>query len=390
MKSNSQATNSSNEELNISKNMEPAGVPEAANKLLTALWKDDNQVHQMGELDGKSRAFKNTVVGDEQAAIELAKTKSANGADVYFAPAGYANASSRTAANATGAYGFWMDIDCGSQKAQDGKGYLTPEDALSALDTFCDATGLPKPTHIVLSGGGIQVYWAVTDHIERIQWQAVAAKLKSLTQAQGLLADPSRTADIASVMRMPGTMNYKYTPPRPVVMHYAADTCIDTSVMLSAIEIAHQKWCVVPVQARAPAPHVDSANSEDDDKTPPPDLNFLASVLRALDPDCDEKTWKFYRLAPLAREARMHPHLKDELRELARSWSSGELRGIPSKAWNTAGRGGWTGRQWFEYEWKRFTKPSTFKGRPTTIGTIIDDAKAAGWTYEAYRNGGAV
>ena len=390
MKNKSQATNSTNEELNISTNTEPAGVPEAANKLLTALWKDDNQIHQMGVLDSKSHAFINKVLNDKQAAIKFAQTKSAAGMDVYLACAGYANASSRTAANATGAYAYWMDIDCSEQKAQDGKGYLTPEDALSAVNKFCDATGLPKPTYIVQSGGGIQVYWTVTVHIERIQWQAYAAKLKAVAQAHGLLADPSRTADIASVMRMLGTLNYKYTPPRPVVMHYAADTCIDTSVMLSAIEAAHQKWCVVPVQASAPAPHVDSANNEDDDETPPPDLNFLASVLRVLDPDCDERIWKLYRIAPLAREARLHPHLKGDLRELARSWSSGKLRGIPSKAWNTVGRGGWTGRQWFDYEWKRFTKPSTYQGRETTIGTIIADAKAAGWTYEAYRNGGAI
>lgn len=62
------------------------------------------------------------------------------------------------------------------------------------------------------------------------------------------------------------------------------------------------------------------------------------------------------------------------------------------KAWHTVGRGGWTGRQWFDYEWKRFTKPSTYQGRETTIGTIIADAKDAGWTYDGYRgfgNGGA-
>jgi len=370
--------------------MENEGNSDGADKLLTANWKKEGQIHQMGEMDNKSRVFKNTAVKDKQSATQFAKTKSAAGVDVYLACAGYANDFSRTAANATGAYAFWMDIDCGEQKAQAGKGYLTVEEALSALDRFCDAACLPKPTHIVLSGGGIQVYWTVNDHIERIQWQAFATKLKAVAQALGLQADPSRTADIASVMRMPGTLNYKYTPPRPVVVHYAADTCIETTEMISAIEAAHQKWCVVPVQASAPASEVGPTSNQSDVETPPPDLDFLASVLRVLPPDCDEKTWKFYRLAPLAREARMHSHLKDALRELARAWSSGELGGIPSKAWHTVGRGGWTGRQWFDYEWKRFSKPSTYQGRETTIATIIADAKAAGWTYEAYRNGGAI
>ncbi len=393
MENNSQAVNSIAVELNKAASMETAGFSECADKLLTVVWKNEYQIHQMGEMDSKSRVFKNTAVKDKQSATQFAKTKSAAGVDVYLACAGYANESSRTAANATGAYGFWMDIDCGEQKAQAGKGYLTVEAALSALDKFCDDAGLPKSTHIILSGGGIQAYWTVTNHIERDLWQVVAAKLKALTQAQGLLADPSRTADIASVMRMPGTLNYKYTPPRPVVVHYAADTCIETSEMLSAIEAAHQKLCFVPVQALTPAREVEVTSNQSGDETPPPDLEFMASVLRVLPPDCDEKTWKFYRLAPLAREARLHSHLKDALRELARAWSSGELCGIPSKAWHTVGRGGWTGRQWFDYEWKRFTKPSTYQGRETTIGTIIADAKDAGWTYDGYRasdNGGEV
>lgn len=393
MENNDQAVDSIASELNKAAGTETAGVSDGAEKLLAALWKDDGQVHQMGEMESKSRVFKNTAVKGKQAAIEFAKAKSASAVDAYLACAGYANDSSRTAANAKGAYGFWMDIDCGEQKAQASKGYLTVEEALNALDKFCDEAGLPKPTHIIRSGGGIQAYWTVTNHIERDLWQVVAAKLKALTQAQALLADPSRTADIASVMRMPGTLNYKYTPPRPVVVHYAADTCIDTSEMLSSIEAAHQKLCFVPVQASTPALEVEATSNQSGDETPPPDLEFLASVLRVLPPDCDEKTWKFYRLAPLAREARMHNHLKDALRELARAWSSGELCGIPSKAWHTVGRGGWTGRQWFDYEWKRFTKPSTYQGRETTIGTIIADAKAAGWTYDgtrAFGNGGAV
>lgn len=385
MENNYQAVDSITSELNEAAIAETAGVSDGADKLLSALWKNEYQIHQMGEMDRKSRVFKNTVVKGKQEAIQFAKTKSAAGVDVYLAGAGYGNEYSRTAANATGAFGWWMDMDCGEQKAQAGKGYLTVEEALGAVESFHIAAGLPKPTCIVLSGGGIQVYWTVTVEIERVQWQAVAAKLKAVTQAQGLLADPSRTADIASVMRMPGTLNYKYTPPRPVVVHYAADTCIDTSEMLSAIEAAHQKLCFVPVQALTPAREVEATSNQSGGETLPPDLEFMASVLRVLPPDCDEKTWKFYRLAPLAREARLHSHLKDALRELARAWSSGELCGIPSKAWHTVGRGGWTGRQWFDYEWKRFTKPSTYQGRETTIGTIIADAKDAGWTYEAYR-----
>jgi hypothetical protein len=54
-----------------------------------------------------------------------------------------------------------MDIECGETMADAGRGYATPADALSALDQFCQDTRLPQPTHIVESGGGLHIYWAL-------------------------------------------------------------------------------------------------------------------------------------------------------------------------------------------------------------------------------------
>jgi hypothetical protein len=62
--------------------------------------------------------------------------------------------------------------------------------------------------------------------VVRDEWLSYAWKLKALNKACGFLADDSRTADIASVLRIPGTLNHKFTPPRPVTLEYASDDYI--------------------------------------------------------------------------------------------------------------------------------------------------------------------
>jgi len=112
----------------------------------------------------------------------------------------------------------------------------------------------------------------------------------------------------------------------------------------------------------------------------PLNLARLTSALTLLDPDCGEKTWSLRRLAPLAEAAGTCPELEEELYELARSWSSGALRGIPSKKWRCGGRNGRTGEEVFDRVWIRFLH-SRYRGTPTTIGTIFFDAVLAGWNW---------
>jgi hypothetical protein len=105
-----------------------------------------------------SKTCQSTAVAD---AVEQAQKLSSEGTEVYFACAEYLTPDSRKAANASGACAFWMDIDCGEDKAAAGKGYATVEDAEDALRKFCEDAGLPQPTHIVHSGGGLHVYWVI-------------------------------------------------------------------------------------------------------------------------------------------------------------------------------------------------------------------------------------
>lgn len=103
---------------------------------------------------------------------------------------------------------FWLDIDCGESKAEAGKGYATKRLGVEALGMFCKAVNLPRPM-IVDSGNGLHVYWALTEAISAETWQPIANRLKALTKQLGLLADDTRTADSASILRLPGTHNKK-------------------------------------------------------------------------------------------------------------------------------------------------------------------------------------
>ena len=130
-------------------------------RLLDALWRSPDRFHQIGTLNRQNGRFNNLPVDGVTDAVEQALKLSSEGKEAYFACAEYLTSDSREASNASGAYAFWMDIDCGEDKAAAGKGYATVKDAEEALRKFCQDAGLPKPTHIVHSGGGVHAYWVV-------------------------------------------------------------------------------------------------------------------------------------------------------------------------------------------------------------------------------------
>ena len=184
------------------------------------IWGDEDGPHFIGTLENK--IFKNHSVTNAHDAAKLAVTFSEKGIDAYFAMSEFADHSSRSATNAVGASAFWLDIDCGQEKYDKGAGYRTKKEANSALIKFCDDAGMPYPTHLIDSGNGLHGYWVFNRLIARTEWQATARKFKSLTVKHGLIADPTRTADIASVLRVPNTNNYKdKSNPKLVKLKYA-------------------------------------------------------------------------------------------------------------------------------------------------------------------------
>ncbi len=121
----------------------------------------------------------------------------------------------RTQANAQESRAFFFDLDVGTSTPALQK-YASQQDAATDLIRFCKETHLPKPL-VTSSGGGLHVYWLVSDSLPSTEWRAHASKLRQLAKHHGLRADPARTTDTASVLRVAGTFNLKdVLNPRPV------------------------------------------------------------------------------------------------------------------------------------------------------------------------------
>lgn len=108
---------------------------------------------------------------------------------------------------------FFFDLDIGD----DPKKYATRQEALDGLEAFLFNTGLPSPL-ITSSGGGYHLYWRLSEAIPSVEWRTHAAKLRWLAGHHGLRADPARTLDQSSVLRVVGTFNYKKDDRRPVAV----------------------------------------------------------------------------------------------------------------------------------------------------------------------------
>ena len=182
--------------------------------------------------DGKTiHYFKHTAF-DTVAALEAqAAVVAATPLDAYFALGSVREVKDkevRKKANIHQLRTFWLDLDV---KAE-GNHYRSKREAATDLKAFCTRNGLPNPT-IVDSGYGLHVYWRMTEAIEREQWEHYASILKAATEKFGLKADPSRTADCASVLRIPGTVNCKRGVTVPVAAVHQGLVLTPTQLMVA-------------------------------------------------------------------------------------------------------------------------------------------------------------
>jgi hypothetical protein len=233
---------------------------------------------------------------------------------VYFACAAFRSADSRRADNVHALRAFWLDLDCGSDKAAEGKGYATEEVALRALRDFCGAVGLPRPI-VVVSGGGLHVYWPLTADVAPAEWLPVAAALKKVCRQQGLMADHACTADAARILRPPGTLNRKYDPPRGVEVLSGA----------KANDLGHLR--VTLLQASSLKPPVGAQLALGGLTVSPSEANRhgftlleVEDALRQLDPWCSRDRW-----APVGMA--LADAYGEDARDLFLRWSRGDLWG---------------------------------------------------------------
>jgi len=137
------------------------------------------------------------------------------GQDVYFAMSNFRKKETRKGEDAKHIKSFFLDLDVGEDKVAERKGFATQDDALRRLEEFRVALELPEPL-IVNSGRGIHVYWGLSESIPVEQWKVVADQFKAKCREFGLEIDPAVPADMARVLRVVGTHNYKPETPAPV------------------------------------------------------------------------------------------------------------------------------------------------------------------------------
>lgn len=162
------------------------------------------------------------LVATREEADEQTEKFMAQGRNVFFGVAKYETGESRQKTNVKALRAFWMDIDCGESKAEPNEktgrpdGYIDQATGLQALRQFCKTVGLPKPL-LVNSGRGIHVYWPLTRDVTREEWEPVAERLSSLCIMHNFYVDPS-VFEVARILRIPGTLNFKDDPPKPVTI----------------------------------------------------------------------------------------------------------------------------------------------------------------------------
>lgn len=131
--------------------------------------------------------------------------------DWYFAVGSFIS-HTRKQNNVAGKKAFYLDIDASEEKfaKNPNTAYRTIQDAVSALAAWNVKLGI-EPSIIILSGGGLHVYYVLTEVVGAEQWNLIAGKLKKATKAAEFKADPTSTADAARVLRAPGTTHWSGT-----------------------------------------------------------------------------------------------------------------------------------------------------------------------------------
>ena len=217
----------------------------------------------------------------------------------------------------------WLDLDCG-----EGKPFKDQTDALSHLKHFTLIQGIPKPSLVINSGGGIHAYWCFTEPVLREEWQLCTDAFKDFCLSAGLKIDRAVTADAARVMRIPGSQNWKQRAnPRPVsILHPLPDYDVpriefgDFSGALNRASASHSATCPTPTILKpitypclagvSPLTLKLAGNAEDKDN-----IQKVVSALEQIDPDIAYPEW-FQALCAIKSTG------WDCAEDLARTWSA--------------------------------------------------------------------
>lgn len=158
----------------------------------------------------------------------------------------------------------WIaDLDVGNGNNK----YPSQIDAIKHLKSFCEEVGLPMPM-LVSSGYGVHAYWVCNADIPAEIWQKVAVEFKALLHAYGVLADPSRTSDVASVLRVVGTKNFKRETPKDVIVLREQTHPLTPKEFYATVQEASKKLNVPPPIEKTSKPADSGLGSFDIPKEP--------------------------------------------------------------------------------------------------------------------------
>lgn len=199
--------------------------------LLNAIWGDANGKRViLYKKGGQKTGGRNEFFDDNESAWSWLLKKNGEGFEVWFAMALFDSSGKRTKQAAKSVRSFWLDIDVG-----DDKPYANIDEAATSLANFCDRISLPLPA-LVGSGTGLHAHWIMDQAIDRERWETTAKALKNATARLGLRAGPERTADIASVLRIPGTQHLKDPGnPKQVTVYGEIQPALSTALFEQAL-----------------------------------------------------------------------------------------------------------------------------------------------------------
>lgn len=112
-----------------------------------------------------------------------------------------------------------IDIDeTGYLKGDQSKpAYKSKEEAQEGLKAFCAVIAFPQP-YVIDSGFGLHVYWPFEEAVDSEAWAMLATKFHTICNHADsrLVADSSRVADRAGILRIPSSLSFKADEPRLV------------------------------------------------------------------------------------------------------------------------------------------------------------------------------
>jgi hypothetical protein len=160
---------------------------------------------ELRALPSKKRAF---VAANDIASVRKFSKRAEN---IYFGVATRASADNGTAENLGELAALFADIDFKDTSEPEARALLA-------------AGPLPPPTAIVNSGGGLHPYWSLDRPIDLTTAEARARVKELLRGIASLIGGDLAAAEPARVLRLPGSLNRKYDPPRPVVLEQLDST----------------------------------------------------------------------------------------------------------------------------------------------------------------------